>query len=277
LPNNELTIGNVKITSLSDGHLEFDVCNFFPDVPKESWVGLESHLSPVGNLNMNLACYLIRSEGHTIAVDTGMGPKATPDLAWGELLNEFDSHGIRPEEVDMVVLTHAHLDHIGWNLVSRDGKYTPTFPNATYYMSTKEWEDCHNPELVEKRFAKAPESLWPLEELGIIQLVDGEHPLTGEVRTLPTPGHTLGHISLAISSEGAGGLVLGDALHNTAQIENTDWVSFADMDPEQTRATRRNLMEWCEREGISVAAVHMAAPGFGKIVRMDGRRNWQAF
>ncbi len=275
MPNNELTIGNVKITSLSDGLLEFDVCNFFPDIPKENWEGLESHLSPVGNLRLNLACFLIRSEGHTIAVDTGMGPKATPDLAWGELMNEFDSNGIRPEEVDMVVLTHAHLDHIGWNLVSRDGKYTPTFPNATYYISTKEWEDCHNPELVESRFGKAPESLWPLDELGIIQLVDGEYPLTSEVSTLPTPGHTLGHISLSISSQGAGGLVLGDALHNTAQIENTDWVSFADMDPEQTRATRRNLMEWCEREGISVAAVHMAAPGFGKIVRMDGRRNWQ--
>jgi glyoxylase-like metal-dependent hydrolase (beta-lactamase superfamily II) len=167
------------------------------------------------------------------------------------------------------------LDHIGWNLVSQDGKYTPTFPNATYYMSTKEWEDCHNPELMEKRFAKAPSSIWPLEELGVIELVDGEHQLTSEVSTLPTPGHTLGHISLVISSQEEGGLVLGDALHNTAQIENTDWVSFADMDPEQTRITRRNLMEWCEREGISVAAVHMAAPGFGKIVRMDGRRNWQ--
>ena len=275
MPGNRLTIGNVEITSLSDGILEFDLCNFFPSVPAENWVGLESHLGPAGNLRMNIACFLIRSEGHMIAVDTGMGPKATPDLAWGELMDDFDSHGIRPEEVDMVVLTHAHLDHIGWNLVSRDSNYTPTFPNATYFMSTKEWEDCHNPELVEARFGAAPQSLWPLEELGVIQLVDGEHALTGEVSTLPTPGHTMGHISLLISSQEEGGLVLGDALHNTAQIENTEWVSFADMDPDQTRITRRDLMERCEREGISVAAVHMAAPGFGKIVRIDGRRDWQ--
>jgi len=82
-------------------------------------------------------------------------------------------------------------------------------------------------------------------------------------------------MSLLISSSDEGGLVLGDALHNTAQIENTDWVSFADMDPDQTRETRRNLMERCERDGISLAAVHMPAPGFGKVVRMNGRRDWQ--
>ena len=277
MPGNKLTIGNVEITSLSDGLLEFDLCDFFPAIPKEDWRGHEHHLTPEGNLSLNVACFLIRSDGRTIAVDTGMGPKPSPETPWGELLNDFSAHGVSPEEVDMVFMTHAHLDHVGWNLVSQDGNYVPTFPNAKYYISAKDWEACHDPELIEARFAKAPDCVWPLEGLGVLELLDGEHQLTSEITSLPTPGHTPGHMSLLISSQGEQGLVLGDVLHSTAQVENTDWVSRADIDPEQTRITRRDLMDRLEREGMSVAAVHMAAPGFGKIVRTEGRRYWQAF
>ncbi len=276
MPNNKLTIGNVEITSLSDGVLAFDLCNFFPDIPQANWTGHEHHLSPEGGVSFNLACFLIRSEGQLIAVDTGMGPKVSPDTPWGELLNDFAAHGVRPEEVDMVVMTHAHRDHIGWNLSSQDGKQVPTFPNAKYYVSAKDWEACHDPSLIEARFPNAPDCVWPLEDLGVVELVDGERQLTSEISTLPTPGHTPGHMSLMISSQGQQGLVLGDVLHNTVQIENTEWVSRADIDPEQTRITRRNLMERLERDGIPVAAVHLASPGFGRIVRLDNRRQWQA-
>ena len=276
MPNNKLTIGNVEITSLSDGVLAFDLCNFFPNIPQADWAGHEHHLSPDGGVSFNLACFLIRSEGQLIAVDTGMGPKVSPETPWGELLNDFAAHGVRPEEVDMVVMTHAHRDHIGWNLSSQDGKQVPTFPNAKYYVSAKDWEACHDPSLIEARFPNAPDCVWPLEDLGVVELVDGERQLTGEISTLPTPGHTPGHMSLVISSQGQQGLVLGDVLHNTVQIENIDWVSRADIDPEQTRITRRNLMERLERDGIPVAAVHLASPGFGRIVRLDNRRQWQA-
>ncbi len=276
MPDNKLTIGNVEITSLSDGVLAFDLCNFFPDIPQADWAGHEHHLSSEGGVSFNLACFLIRSEGQLIAVDTGMGPKVSAETPWGELLNDFAAHGVRPEEVDMVVMTHAHRDHIGWNLSSQDGKQVPTFPNAKYYVSAKDWEACHDPSLIEARFPNAPDCVWPLEDLGVVELVDGERQLTGEISTLPTPGHTPGHMSLVISSQGQQGLVLGDVLHNTVQIENTDWVSRADIDPEQTRITRRNLMERLERDGIPVAAVHLASPGFGRIVRLDNRRQWQA-
>ena len=152
MPGNKLTIGNVEITSLSDGLLEFDLCNFFPAIPEDDWHGHEAHLSPSGGVRFNLACFVIRSEGRTIAVDTGLGPKPTPETPWGELLNDFAAHGMKPEDVDMVVMTHAHRDHIGWNVVSQDGKYVPTFPNARYYVSARDWEACHDPALIETRF-----------------------------------------------------------------------------------------------------------------------------
>ena len=278
MPSPKITIGNVEIISLSDGTLEFDLCNFFPDIPVETWDSYTEHLTPHHNLSFNLACFLVRSEGRTIAVDTGMGPKPAdaPDTPWGELLNDFSSNGISPEDVDMVVMTHLHRDHVGWNLQQEGEAYRPTFTNAVYYFSAKDWQATHSPEMASSRFPNAPEKVWPLEGLGVMELVDGEVALTSELTTLPTPGHTPGHMSIMISSQGQQGLILGDVLHNTVQIEHTDWVSRADIDPETTRATRSALLARLELEGTTVAAVHLPSPGFGKIVRLEGRRYWQA-
>ncbi len=278
MPAEKITIGNVEILSLSDGVLTFDLCNFFPDIPQESWHGYEHHLSSDHGMSFNLACFLVRSGGHTIAVDTGMGPRpaGAPETPWGDLLNDFQANGVKPEDVDMVVMTHLHRDHVGWNLQQESGKFTPTFPNAKYYFSAADWEATHDPKLQADRFPNAPSTVWPLEELGVMELIEGEYTLTDELTTLPTPGHTPGHICIMISSQGERGLILGDVLHNTVQVHETEWVSRADIDSETTRSTRRSLMEQLERDGSTVAAVHMPAPGFGKIARLEGRRYWQA-
>ena len=277
MAGNKLSIGNVEITSLSDGILEFDLCNFFPGIPSENWAPYGDHLTEEHNVRFNLACFLVRSEGRNIVVDTGLGPKPAdaPETPWGELLNDFSAHGVRPEEIDMVVMTHLHRDHVGWNLQSRDGKFVPTFPNARYYMSAVDWNATHDPALQQDRFPNAPDCVWPLQELGLAELIQGEHSLTSELTTLPTPGHTPGHMSIMITSQGERGLILGDVLHNTVQVHETDWVSRADMDPEQTRITRRSLMERLEQDGTTVLSVHLAKPGYGKIARMNGRRYWQ--
>lgn len=278
MASNTVRVGNVEITSLSDGILEFDLCNFFPSIPEDSWQPYQAHLTSERKVRFNLASFLVRSEGRNIVVDTGLGPKPAdaPETPWGELMNDFKAHGVSPEDIDLVVMTHLHRDHVGWNLLSQGEKYVPTFPRARYWMSRADWEACHRPDLVETRFPNAPTCVWPLEELGLIEFMEGERAITSELTSLPTPGHTPGHMSIMISSQGERALVLGDALHNPAQIEQTDWVSRADIDPEQTRRTRRSLVERLEREGLVVAAGHFPAPGFGKIVRLEGRRCWQA-
>jgi glyoxylase-like metal-dependent hydrolase (beta-lactamase superfamily II) len=141
-------------------------------------------------------------------------------------------------------------------------------------MSAKDWEATRLPE-AQDRFPNASTCVWPLAELGLMELMDGEYALTRALTALPTPGHTPGHMSILITSQGERALILGDAAHNPAQVHETDWVSRADMDPEVTRRTRRALMERLEREGTVVAAGHFPAPGFGKIVRLEGRRLWQ--
>ena len=281
MAENRVRVGDVEIISLSDGSLAFDLCNFFPDIPEENWQPYQNYLTPERQVRFNLACFLVRSEGKTILVDTGLGPKPadSPEIPWGELMRDMEAHGVKSEDIDMVVMTHAHRDHVGWNLIAPDeqsgGQRRPAFPRAKYWMSKTDWEVCHQPE-VSHLFPNAAECLWPLDELGLLELMEGEQALTGQLTTLPTPGHTPGHMSIAISSQGEKALILGDVLHNPVQAHETDWVSRADMDPEQTRITRRSLMERLEQEGTLVAAVHMPAPGFGKIVRLEGRRYWQA-
>jgi glyoxylase-like metal-dependent hydrolase (beta-lactamase superfamily II) len=276
MAQNKISVGNVEILSLSDGILEFDLCNFFPTIPQENWQQYASHLTEEHRVRFNLGSFLVRADGRTILVDTGLGPKPedAPETPWGTLLEDFAANGVRPEDIDMVVMTHLHRDHVGWNLLSQNGKYVPTFPRARYWMSRKDWEACHQPE-AKDRFPNAPTCVWPLAELGLVEFMDGEQSLTRELSALPTPGHTPGHMSILITSQGERALILGDAAHNPAQVLETDWVSRADMDPEQTKITRRTLMERLEREGTIVAAGHFPAPGFGKIVRLQGRRYWQ--
>ncbi len=272
-----IRVGNVEIMSLSDGMLEFDVCNFFPTIPQEHWSAHGSHLTAAQKVRFNLGSFLVRSDGRTILVDTGLGPKPAdaPETPWGQLLDEFTAHGVKPEAIEMVVMTHLHRDHVGWNLRSQGGKYAPTFPNARYWMSAKDWEACHQPDVQRERFPNAPSCVWPLAEMGLMELMDGEYTLTRELTAIPTPGHTPGHMTILITSQGERALILGDVAHNPAQVHETDWVSRADMDAEQTRSTRRALMERLEREGMVVAAGHFPAPGFGKVVRLGGRRYWQ--
>jgi glyoxylase-like metal-dependent hydrolase (beta-lactamase superfamily II) len=105
--------------------------------------------------------------------------------------------------------------------------------------------------------------------------MEGEHRITRDLTAVPTPGHTPGHVSILITSQGQQALVLGDAAHNPVQLQEPDWVSRADMDPDLTRKTRKALLDRLEREQILVAAGHFAAPGYGRIVRLDGRRYWR--
>ncbi len=277
MADNEVTVGNVRVASFSDGKLEFDLCNFYPSIPKENWARYPEDLTPDHKVSLNLASYLVRSQGSTILVDTGMGPvpEDAPESSWGELLHNFEAAGVRTDEVDIVVMTHLHRDHVGWNMVSENGRYLPVFPNARYMLSRKDWEATRMPEYAE-RFPTASTKLWPLEELGILDVVEGEYSINGELTALPTPGHTPGHMSVLITSQGQKGVITGDALHSPAQVQEWEWCSRADLDPDQARTSRRKLVEDAEREGTLIAAGHFPAPGFGRVVRLQDRRYWQA-
>src|SRR5947199_6867001 len=221
MPDNVIRVGDVEILALSDGSLEFHLCNFSPAIPENDWQPYESHLTHAHKVRFNLGSYLIRADGRTILVDTGLGPrpKDTPDVPWGELLRDFAANGVRPDESDMVVITHLHRDHVGWNLTDAGGRWVPTFPRARYWVSTKDWDACHSPDVQPTRFPNAPTCVWPLADLGLVEFMPGESSLTRTLTAVPTPGHTPGHEAILDNPPGGPGPDLGHARHSPGELE----------------------------------------------------------
>ena len=276
MPDQRITIGNVEIESLSDGRLEFPVGEFFPKVPSESWDPYLGQLSSGRKLVMNVGSFLLRSEGKTVLVDTGLGQshRGFRDAVSGLLLDGMRDKGVRPDEVDLVLITHLHQDHVGWNFMEEDGVSRPTFPNARYWIPKADWDAYTR--RASGRLAYIQEKVLPLEELGLLEPIEGERALTSEITSLPTPGHTPGHTSVLVSSEGQRGVILGDVVHHPAQVHHTDWSPRADINPDKATATRRAMMDRLEGEAAMLIAGHFPVPGFGRLVRLEGRRYWQA-
>lgn len=280
MPGNTITIGRVEITALLDAVMEFPLEAFFPNVPVGAWEPYKSlypsGFAADGKLHTNAVGYAVRSEGRTILVDTGLGPGPIEFLggARGSLTANMRDSGVNPEDIDTVIITHLHVDHVGWNLAKEGAAYRPNFPRARYLIPKGDWEYFRRPEVLEQSPYMRDAAL-PLESLGIMDLVESG-PVTSELTIAPTPGHTPGHISVDVSSGGERAFISGDVVHSPAQVQEVEWSPGFDTDPEQSRRVRREAIERLEREGGTLVACHFPAPGFGKVVRLEGRRHFQA-
>ena len=286
MPQTRLSVGNVDILVLHDAKLALPLNQTLPHVPPEAWTPYQ-HQYPEGfdgtdSLRVHFECYLIRSQGRTILVDTGLGsnasnPGTVTSLAGGQdgrLMEEFGFAGLWAEDVDTVFLTHLHPDHVGWNLTPGSPVPAATFPKARYVAHQADWDMFKSPQDEEIfGFKFWEETIGPLEELGVLDLLTGEQPLTGEVTAISTPGHTPGSMSLAIVSAGERALIMGDVFHSPAQVTETDWVFSFDSDPALAVQTRARLVDRAEAENAVMAICHHS--GFGRVVRAEGRRYWQ--
>jgi glyoxylase-like metal-dependent hydrolase (beta-lactamase superfamily II) len=264
-----ITVGRIEITALTDMEgAFFGLGQIFPGVMEDQWEPYR-HRYPWAfadreTLRGRVGSYVLRSPEGTILVDTGVGPQAMG--VGGRLLVELENAGVYPEDVDTVFLTHLHGDHLGWS-VKPDGE--PVFPEARYVTQAAEWE------------ISAPylgRAVAGLDDLGVLELLDGEEPISEELTAIPTPGHSPGHSSLLVSSGGEQALVSGDAIVHPAQATEPTWNVHFDMDKEQAARTREMLLAWLEADGMIVAAGHIPGSGFGRVVRgrgEEGRRYWQ--
>ena len=242
----------------------------------EDWEPYEDILED-GQIQLYYGHFFIRSGGKTIMVDTGMGPGPHVERGnvTGDLLNQLKLAGVSPEDVDLVVHTHLHPDHVGWNVDLSGEAPKPYFPKARYLVPRVDWEHFTTPEVLETA-PHVRDSVVPLESMGVLDLVDDGHNLTDEVTTLATPGHTPGHQVVLLSSQGERAMVVGDALHSRVQVQEPDWCAMVDTDKDDSRRSRHALLDRAESEGQVIAAGHFGLHDhLGKVVRIEGRRYWQ--
>jgi glyoxylase-like metal-dependent hydrolase (beta-lactamase superfamily II) len=273
MPGYKITVGNCEIISLTDAAMEFPWTLMFPNVSekeRESYRDLYPACYGERGFKTDAGAYAVRSSGKTVLVDTGIGPGPIAMLGGlqGRLVDDMKAKGVSPESVDIVVHTHLHVDHVGWNLT--DGK--PTFPNATYYapegdLTFFEANLDSNPQM---------QQVLPLREMGKLQTYSGEASITPDLTTVSTPGHTPGHSSVLIVSGGEKAMVTGDVAHHPMQIDRTEWSPAFDVDPQASAATRMKLVDRLESENIIAAFCHFPGEGFGRITRDSGRRVFRA-
>jgi glyoxylase-like metal-dependent hydrolase (beta-lactamase superfamily II) len=262
-----ITVGNATIIALSDTEQAYSARDVYLNVDDAALAPYRHLLDTEGKVLLNFGCYAIRADGRTVLVDTGWGPGMQ-----GQLMNELAAADIAPESIDTVTFTHLHGDHIGWNLITEGGTPRPRFPRARYLVPEGDWR--HYTAQPEPP-ARVKEQILPLADLGVMDLIGGDHALTPSVTAVATPGHTPGHLSFAIVSGGERAFVLGDVLISLVDTAQPDWSSHFDTDPDLARRTRHATLERLEREGALVAASHLPRPGLGRIRRQDGKVVWE--
>lgn len=262
-----ITVGGATLIALSDNEQSYQATSVYPQASTEQLDRYRDLLSPDGTVLLNFGCYLVRVDGQTVLVDTGWGPGRD-----GKLLEELTHAGVAAGSVDAVVFTHLHGDHIGWNMEGEGDAARPRFSKARYLAPEADWRHYNDVAEPSPLFRA---QMQPLERLGVLDLVSGERTLSPSLTIVPTPGHTPGHMSLAVVSGGEHALVLGDVLISEVDLAEPSWVISFDWNAEIAERTRRETVARVERDRALVAASHLPKPGLGRIVTRDGRPVWQ--
>ena len=282
MTNRSVTVGTVQITAVCDvtGDLPAPLERAFPQVEAAAWAPWRQRhpeaFGGPGRWRLRDWCFVVRGRDRVVLVDTGVGGPGAPGATWigvpGRLPKELAAAGVEPDEIDLVVLTHLHLDHIGWNLAWDGDRARPLFPRARYLVQRADWElfATYGDEDDREAFVRC---VAPLQALGVAELLEGDRTLDAELSLLHTPGHTPGSQSLLVRSGEEAALLWGDVANHPAQVGEPDWGPGSDVQPEVASGTRRRLLDQLESEGMWLAPAHFPEP-FGTVTRVDGARRW---
>jgi len=216
--------------------------------------------------------FVVKTRHHVILIDTctgenkqGLGPKLDfPKKPW---LDGFAAHGLTYEDIDYVLCTHLHFDHCGWNTRLVDGRWVPTFPNAKYLFSRREYEFWEEQTRIN---ADPPGMVWtqsclPIVEAGQARLVDDDYALDDEVWLTPSPGHTPGHVCVNLRSDGQRAIFTGDLMHHAVQCLEPDWSTCFCYDPVASACTRRRVLEDVADTDVVVVPAHFPGSTAGHV------------
>ncbi|WP_447040505.1 MBL fold metallo-hydrolase [Streptomyces sp. DSM 118878] len=296
---NTITLGDISVTRIREyyGPVDMTPETFFPDSPAQAWEEHRAMLVPeffddeTRIVNSAIQTWLLRSEGKIILVDTGVGNHKERPYApvWSRMntgfLDNLARAGVRPEDVDIVINTHLHIDHVGWNTYLDGRTWVPTFPNATYLMPKDDF-DFWNPENGHKTVLGRgnqnvfEDSVLPVHQAGRTLLWEGSHRIDAGLRLEAAPGHTPGSSVLTLASGTDRAVFVGDLLHNPVQILEPDSNSCFCEDPAQARATRHKVLGRAADDNALVIPAHLGGHGAAQVARDGGRfavKGWAPF
>ena len=273
-------IGKVAVTRIVEMEVAGGSRFILPDATRDAckpigWMA-PHFMDAEGNLIMSIHALVVDTGERRIVVDTCIGNDKQRSIpAWTNLqtsfLDDLAAAGYPRESIDTVLCTHLHVDHVGWNTMLVDGDWVPTFPNASYLLARPEFEYWDAAEADDLNDGVMQDSVRPVVEAGLVDLIDWEHQVSEEIRLVPTPGHTPGHVSISIRSEGQEALITGDCFHHPCQMTRVDWCSSADYDQAAGQQTRERLLQEFADSEVLIIGTHFATPTAGHIkVREEG-------
>ncbi len=278
-----LSFGDITVDRLVELEAPgFHPAFFLPDATEEAVAAQHDWLLPhfldaeSGRMIQSVHTYVVRTPHHTILVDTCIGnhkprPSTPPwDNMQTPWLDNLAAMGVAAEDVDFVMCTHLHVDHVGWNTQLKDGRWVPTFPNAKYLFERTEYEhwaqDDDSVQGPGSSDGSFDDSVLPVMEAGQAVLVEGDHALDDHMWLDPTPGHSPGHVCMNLSAGGREAVFSGDLLHHAVQVAHPEWNSRFCWNGEMSRATRTKFVHGNADKDVLILAAHFPDPTAGRIV-----------
>ena len=274
------TIGDVSVTSIieRDGPWRAPA-QMLPTSQPEQVLQHLGQLEPfvydqdLDLLVITYQTFVVRTPHHTILIDTCVGEdklKRDPKLNFSKKpwLDAFLAQGLAFEDIDFVFCTHLHVDHCGWNTRLIDGRWVPTFPNAKYIFSRREYEYWA---AETEKDVDPPGMIWvdscqPVVEAGQALLVEDDYELEDGIWLTPTPGHTPGHVCVNFKSKGDRAIFTGDLMHHALQVIEPDWSSCFCYDPIQSAQSRKRVLDDVADADVKIVPCHFPGPTAGRVV-----------
>jgi glyoxylase-like metal-dependent hydrolase (beta-lactamase superfamily II) len=277
-------VGKVKITKIVELETVGSTRFILPlasndEIRKLPWL-IPHFATEEGRLKMSIHSLAVETPSHRIVVDTGLGndKQGRNVPTWnnrnGPYLETLTQAGFPPDSIDSVLCTHLHVDHVGWNTRLVGSRWVPTFGRARYVFGKTEYEHWRDHSDEPDKKAVFADSVKPIVDAGKAELIASDAKLCDEITMIPTPGHSRGHMSILVQSEGEQALLSGDVAHHPCQMAHLDWSSTADSDPVQSAMTRRQLFARFADQPTLVIGGHFDA---GHIRRQGDTFRFDAF
>ena len=279
-PISQQTIGAARVTRVEEmAGPGFRLSTIFPDwdgavfEEHKDWL-VPTYVNPAKmTALLNMHSWIVEHNGLTVLIDTCVGndKDRMPAENWtnnqGPYLQRLAEAGFQPEDIDMVMCTHLHVDHVGWNTKLLDGRWVPTFPNAKYLFSRADFEHYQDHAVEDMDRLSFVDSVLPIVEHGLAEMTEGDHLLAEGLLLEPAPGHTPGHITLKLESEAEAAIFTGDILHHPLQVYHPEWNSRFCLLPDEARTSRRRVLDYCADRGALLMPAHFGAPHCCHIAR----------